>query len=41
MGLPITYTRFRLGNSTEFEYFDWDGDDVLEKDAEENRTKAF
>jgi tRNA (guanine-N7-)-methyltransferase len=41
MGLPITYTRFRLGDCTEFEYFDWEGDDILEKDAEENRTKAF
>lgn len=41
MGLPITYTRFRLGDCTAFEHFDWEGDDILEKDAEENRTKAF
>ena len=41
MGLPITYTRFGLGDCTNFEYFDWEGDDVLEKDAESNRTKAF
>ena len=41
MGLPITYTRFRLGDCTEFEHFEWEGDDILEKDAESNRTKAF
>jgi tRNA (guanine-N7-)-methyltransferase len=41
MGLPITYTRFRLGECNEFEHFDWEGDDILEKDAEENRVKAF
>ena len=41
MGLPITYTRFSLEGCTDFEYFDWEGDDILEKDAEENRTKAF
>ena len=41
MGLPITYTRFSLAGCDNFEYFDWEGDDILEKDAEENRTKAF
>jgi tRNA (guanine-N7-)-methyltransferase len=41
MGLPITYTRFSLRGCDKFEYFDWEGDDVLEKDAESNRTKAF
>ena len=41
MGLPITYTRFSLKNCDDFTYFEWEGDDVLEKDAEENRTKAF
>ena len=41
MGLPITYTRFSLKNCDTFEYFEWEGDEALEKDAEENRTKAF
>ena len=41
MGLPITYTRFSLKNCDTFEFFEWEGDEVLEKDAEENRTKAF
>ena len=41
MGLPITYTRFGLGACQHFDHFDWEGDDVLEKDAEANRTKAF
>jgi tRNA (guanine-N7-)-methyltransferase len=41
MGLPITYTRFSLAGCENFEHFDWEGDDILEKDAEENRTKAF
>jgi tRNA (guanine-N7-)-methyltransferase len=41
MGLPITYTRFSLKNCNNFEYFEWEGDEALEKDAEENRTKAF
>ncbi len=36
-GLPITYTRFGLGGRREFEMFEWDGDDLLEKDAEEAR----
>ena len=36
-GLPITYTRFSLGARSDFEMFDWEGDDVLEKDAEESR----
>ena len=41
MGLPITYTRFGLKGCESFEFFEWEGDEVLEKDAEENRTKAF
>lgn len=36
-GLPITYTRFSLGGVHEFGSFDWDGDDILEKDAEAER----
>ena len=36
-GLPITYTRFSLGKQTLFPMFDWEGDDVEEKDAEESR----
>ena len=38
-GLPITYTRFSLGEQTLFPMFDWEGDDVEEKDAEESRYK--
>ena len=37
-GLPITYTRFQLGETKEFPMFDWEGDDILEKDAEEERA---
>ena len=36
-GLPITYTRFSLGGKSHFPMFDWEGDDVLEKDSEEAR----
>lgn len=36
-GLPITYTRFSLGDQKSFPMFDWEGDDVLEKDSEEAR----
>lgn len=36
-GLPITYTRFSLGDCKSFPMFDWEGDDVLEKDSEEAR----
>lgn len=36
-GLPITYTRFSLGDKMAFPMFDWEGDDVLEKDDEEAR----
>ncbi|MBQ7855683.1 MAG: tRNA (guanosine(46)-N7)-methyltransferase TrmB [Alistipes sp.] len=36
-GLPITYTRFSLGEQSDFPMFDWEGDDVEEKDAEESR----
>lgn len=36
-GLPITYTRFSLGSRKEFPPFDWDGDDVVDKDSEPSR----
>ena len=36
-GLPITYTRFSLGGRREFGAFDWEGDELLEKDAEAAR----
>lgn len=36
-GLPITYTRFALGGRRDFPMFDWEGDDVLDKDAEQER----
>ncbi len=36
-GLPITYTQFSLGEQTKFPYFDWEGDDTLEKDNETER----
>ena len=36
-GLPITYTRFSLGNSTSFPMFEWEGDEILAKDDEEAR----
>lgn len=36
-GLPITYTRFSLGGRTRFEPFEWEGDEVDDKDAEEAR----
>ena len=36
-GLPITYTRFGLGGRREFPHFDWEGDDILEKDNEAAR----
>ena len=38
-GLPITYTRFSLGGKSHFPMFDWEGDDVLEKDSEEARKR--
>ena len=37
-GLPITYTQFTLGGRRQFEWFDWEGDDVLEKDNEQERA---
>mgnify|MGYP002512083985 CR=1 FL=1 len=42
-GLPITYTRFQLGERKEFPMFDWEGDEIArsEKDNEENRERAF
>ncbi len=36
-GLPITYTQFSLNSKSQFPWFDWEGDDVLEKDNEEER----
>ncbi len=36
-GLPITYTRFSLGDKTSFDMFEWEGDEVLAKDDEEQR----
>lgn len=41
MGLPITYTRFSLGGRRDFEAFDWEGDDLEEKDNEAEREAAF
>ena len=35
--LPITYTRFSLGERRDFPPFDWEGDDTDEKDNEEAR----
>ena len=35
--LPITYTRFSLGGQRRFEHFDWEGDDILDKDCEPQR----
>lgn len=39
MGLPITYTRFGLGDRTEFALFAWEGDDAAEKDNEAERGR--
>ena len=36
-GLPITYTRFGLGDKSAFPMFEWEGDEVLAKDDEEAR----
>lgn len=36
-GLPITYTRFSLAGRSEFEMFDWEEDEKLEKDNEDAR----
>ena len=37
MGLPITYTRFSLGDRRDFPWFDWEEDDKAEKDNEAER----
>ncbi len=37
-GLPITYTRFSLGTSKRFDFFEWEGDEALEKDNEMERN---
>lgn len=37
-GLPITYTRFSLGSRREFPHFDWEGDDIDDKDNELERS---
>ena len=39
MGLPITYTRFALGGRRDFEWFDWEEDEKLEKDNEAARQQ--
>lgn len=39
MGLPITYTRFGLGDRTDFPPFDWEGDAVDGKDNESERMR--
>ena len=39
MGLPITYTRFSLGDRRDFPWFDWEGDDETEKDSEAERQR--
>ena len=36
-GLPITYTRFGLGDKSAFPMFEWEGDEILAKDDEEAR----
>ena len=41
MGLPITYTRFSLGEQRSFPWFDWEEDEKLEKDNESERERAF
>lgn len=41
MGLPITYTRFSLGEQREFPWFDWHGDEQEEKDNEQERKIGF
>ncbi len=37
-GLPITYTRFSLGEVREFEMFEWEGDDKI-KDEKDNEIE--
>ncbi len=37
-GLPITYTRFGLGNKSHFEMFEWEEDDKL-KDEKDNEAE--
>lgn len=41
MGLPITYTRFSLGERQDFPWFDWDEDEKAEKDNEAERSPGF
>ena len=40
MGLPITYTRFSLGDRRDFPWFDWEEDDKAEKDNEAERQRG-
>lgn len=40
-GLPITYTRFALDKQRDFPSFDWEGDEVEEKDNEPERGILF
>lgn len=39
MGLPITYTRFSLNGKSEFPWFDWKQDALLEKDEKDNEPE--
>ncbi len=39
MGLPITYTRFSLNGQTEFPWFDWEQDALLEKEEKDNEPE--
>ncbi|MBE6181578.1 MAG: tRNA (guanosine(46)-N7)-methyltransferase TrmB [Rikenellaceae bacterium] len=39
MGLPITYTRFSLNGRSEFPWFDWEQDALLEKDEKDNEPE--
>ncbi len=39
MGLPITYTRFSLNGKSEFPWFDWEQDALLEKDEKDNEPE--
>lgn len=41
MGLPIGYLRFSLAGRHEFPWFDWEGDDLTEKDNESERRSIL
>ncbi len=38
-GLPITYTRFSLGNKQNFEMFEWEEDDRLKEDKDNEEAR--